>query len=152
MNAEEFKQLIIQNKTPYIKIYDLNNNLLFAHLEDPNPQVAVNMMEKWLPIFASYGRVKIHAANEMQKKSNFTGCYKYDLHLNGSTAGTHTNAPAVAAAPQIGFMSQMTEFVQLMQLMQGMSAPKHQAELDAIRTEMKHQRELDQLKNNDPMK
>lgn len=150
MTVEELQKLIVQNKTPYFKVYDLQGNLLFTYLESDNVASTSDMLGQWMPTFSGYGRVKVYCATEAMKKNNFTGCFRFDVTISSAAPVQSTGQPV----QQQSFMNNMRDMMQLMQLMQGFNQPRYDMQIEMMRKEMQHERELKKLQEgkDDPMK
>ena len=159
MTVEQVCRAIKDQNAPYIRVLDTNNRLLFSIEDSDNVEQSVEKLESTLPIFESYGRVKIMAATESKFKQQYKGCLHYDCVLSAKTTG---NAAVVAQQQTQG--GNLLELVKVMQVLQVIGNSNNnnnnaavevmRAEMAAMRKEFEWERKLAEMekKNSDPTK
>lgn len=132
IEVKDISGYIEQNKTPYVRIYDMNKVLLHIYDENDNVQQTIQHLESILPMFKMYGKIVLNCANEKMKNSKWTNSYYVTCVFDK------------AATPQmVGFQNQFNPWAMPPGFV-------HQdimtAKLDAIQKEIALNREIDNLK------
>lgn len=161
MTKEQVGELIRSNKAPFVRIMDASGKMLYSiECADESKSVAdaaeldytVDTLLNALPYFSGYGSVKIMAATPPQKRSAYRGCFHYTCKLaDNVTTGNNQNNPA---NNQFDPMKQMLQMMQMMQMMQTMNGGNNglAVEVEKLRLQMAHEKELMKYRNDDPMK
>lgn len=145
---DQIYQMMDAHNTPYIRIFNLNHDKIFV-IENEDVAITKQQMETLMPFISSYGKVIVEAADEKLKASNYRFAYKWNLEFDrpvaGVGVGTQISGP-VNANPWMMPKEYVHQDVMV-------------AKLSEIQAEMRHNREMDELKRKleekdkeDPMK
>lgn len=83
---------IEENKAPYIRIYNMQNDLLHIYDDDSNVQSTITHLQTVLPLFKGYGKVVVNCANESQKNNRWAKSYYITLVFD-AVPGVAVGAP-----------------------------------------------------------
>ena len=143
IEEKDIYRCIEENKAPYIRLYDMNKNLLHIYDDNSDVQSAVNHLQAVLPMFKGYGKIIVNCCNETMKKCNWKGSYYMNLHFANAPAGGQMAGPLNAWNMPPGYVHQDVMM----------------AKLESIEKSISLNREIDELKraakekdNQDPAK
>lgn len=102
---DEIINLIRDMNTPYLKIHDGRNNLLYTiDSGDSGAEESINKLQKLKDFFTPYGRVNITAATPTMKKQSWANAFKWELDFF-NTGNANLPVPQNFNFAQPGMMS-----------------------------------------------
>jgi len=143
VEEKDIYRCIEENKSPYIRLYDMNKNLLHIYDDNSDVQSAINHLQAVLPMFKGYGKIVVNCCNENMKRASWKGSYYMNLHFLNTPVGGQMAGPLNPWQMPAGYVHQDVMM----------------AKLESIEKSIALNREIDELKraakekeNQDPMK
>jgi len=85
----EIRELIRSHITPYIRIYDSQDNRICT-IETGDVESAISQLDQMLPYFSTYGRLKVEAANQSIKNRKYQDAFWWNLDQDRPAAAQDT--------------------------------------------------------------
>jgi len=137
ISPEAICKLVEQCNTPYIMIYDMSRHKLHT-IEDIHTSArTAEKLSTILPMYAAYGKIIVKAATEKQKQSTYKGAHEWICSFMGMPGQTGVAGMGMGSHMQYPMGAMPNGYIPNSVM---------DAKLDAIKAEMKHDREMDALK------
>lgn len=156
ITVETVCKLVLENNAPYIRITDINKNLLYAIGSEADPytkEAASERLKECLAYFSQCGKVIVVMATEKHFKSNYAGAYKYDVKVSTDAV---QNMAGVIIPKQQDSISQFKDMLGVMmsfQALMGGNNNSSDAKLKEVEgnyklelTKLEFQKQIDDLK------
>lgn len=120
--------LMRKHETPFLKIEDFSKNRILDLVNDEDIETTINELKRFLPTLQSYGRLIVRAANNSEKKRNFSDAYRWTVDFS---QGQVLRQDTAIGTPQRGFISA--------------SEATLMAQYEALKLQVSYDRKFDEL-------